>query len=429
MNISDEVSFKIIIMGAGGMKIAGMGLSFVSSILLARYFGVSVFGEYSYLMAWVNIMIIVALFGQENALLRGVARYCAENKNISPYNYVRTSDHVSVAMIGVMAVIAFIVASYIEGDVDESIGLYLILLTAFLSFTRVRQAVLRGLHRPVLAYIPDSLVYPLVIILIMVILHFLDTNRWGLEELFAIVCISSFLSMMVADRMFKKTPNIYLPKENVLKKNEWLKECSPFLFLTVLTVMAQQINAIMIGSLTNVESVGVYVVSERLASLLGLLMFVVNVVLAPRISLKFSMGNIGDVVTEIKSIVRPLFALSVLMFLGLIFLGEFVLSFYGVDFISGYNALLILGVAHIINIGFGPVGYLLTMTGGEKKAIKALLLSFVVNVCLNYLLIDDYGIEGVAVSYAISMLIWNVAMTVDVYKEFKVNVSAWGTIK
>ena len=50
----------------------------------------------------------------------------------------------------------------------------------------------------------------------------------------------------------------------------------------------------------------------------------------------------------------------------------------------------------------------------EKLAIICILSSIIINVIFNYLLLPIYGIDGAAISTAISMIVWNLLMLIFV---------------
>ena len=44
-------------------------------------------------------------------------------------------------------------------------------------------------------------------------------------------------------------------------------------------------------------------------------------------------------------------------------MSQAILSLFGQDFQAGWSVLVILSLGNLINVGVGPVGYMLTMTG------------------------------------------------------------------
>jgi O-antigen/teichoic acid export membrane protein len=61
---------------------------------------------------------------------------------------------------------------------------------------------------------------------------------------------------------------------------------------------------------------------------------------------------------------------------------------------------------------------MLNATGYHKQFRNISIGGAVINVITNLLLIPKYGIEGAAVSNAVSMVIWNLAGTFYIRKKF-----------
>ena len=76
----------------------------------------------------------------------------------------------------------------------------------------------------------------------------------------------------------------------------------------------------------------------------------------------------------------------------------------------------ILCVGQSVNVLMGSVGLVLNMTGNEKKALKALFISLIVNVMLLILLTPVYKDLGAAIYVSISVALWNVLMAIEAYK-------------
>ncbi len=74
-----------------------------------------------------------------------------------------------------------------------------------------------------------------------------------------------------------------------------------------------------------------------------------------------------------------------------------------------------------MNFATGSVGYMLTMTGHQKTAIKLLLLTAALTTLLSFILIPILGINGAAISAAVNNIVLNVLMAIAVYKKTGIN--------
>ena len=68
------------------------------------------------------------------------------------------------------------------------------------------------------------------------------------------------------------------------------------------------------------------------------------------------------------------------------------------------------------NLFFGAVIYILNMTGKQTISRNILLLTSILNIALNWYLIEIYGIKGAAIATTISILFWNIIGIIYVKK-------------
>jgi len=68
------------------------------------------------------------------------------------------------------------------------------------------------------------------------------------------------------------------------------------------------------------------------------------------------------------------------------------------------------------NVFFGAVIYILDMTGKQTISRNILLLTSILNIALNWYLIEIYGIKGAAIATTISILFWNIIGIIYVKK-------------
>ena len=98
----------------------------------------------------------------------------------------------------------------------------------------------------------------------------------------------------------------------------------------------------------------------------------------------------------------------------LIYNGE-ILSIFGTTVQSAQTALVLLAVGQTINAAVGPTGFLLIMTGYERLQVVNNVIVAVLNLILNLVLIQQYGIIGAAAATAFSLVILNLLRLAEVW--------------
>ena len=62
----------------------------------------------------------------------------------------------------------------------------------------------------------------------------------------------------------------------------------------------------------------------------------------------------------------------------------------------------------MFNILTGSVQQILQMSNDEKFFRNLIIFSFFVNVCLNFILIPKYGINGASSTFLITIILWKI---------------------
>jgi O-antigen/teichoic acid export membrane protein len=78
-----------------------------------------------------------------------------------------------------------------------------------------------------------------------------------------------------------------------------------------------------------------------------------------------------------------------------------------------------------VNALLGPVGYLMTMTGNQGEAARVLTVAALVNVLACALLTPRFGLAGAAAGTALAQVIWNVWMSVLVWRRLGVRATVF----
>jgi len=92
------------------------------------------------------------------------------------------------------------------------------------------------------------------------------------------------------------------------------------------------------------------------------------------------------------------------------------LTWFGPGFEVGVPALRILLLGQVIVSSAGSQLYVMIMTGHERSAVKILVACAGVNVVGCIVLISPLGLTGAAISTTATLVAWNVAMAVFIWR-------------
>ena len=167
---------------------------------------------------------------------------------------------------------------------------------------------------------------------------------------------------------------------------------------------------LMLGTLVGTEAAGIYKAATRGADLVVFSLSMISMPLAPIIASLYAQGETERLQRGVTKAARVGFLASLPVAICMFFFGHLFLRIFGQEFQSGATSLAILSVGQIVNAATGPVGWLLAMTGKEKKAALGILVGAASNMVLCLFLIPPYGIIGAAVATTTSTVIWNLML-------------------
>lgn len=402
------------------IKLTAMGLTFVTSILIARLLGAEGYGTYAYALSWINLLSIIAVFGMDRLLLRETAVH-AKNHNWSYLSGVlrwgnRTSALIAISLGSFAAFIAWQFKNDDNSTVIEALWIALILLP-FMTLTALRAGTLQGLHKVALGQVADDLVRPIVYacLLIVAFLFYKDQTNPQLVmgfNVFAYIC--AFIAGMVI--LFKHLPAEVKTASPEYESKRWLKAAMILSFLGAIHVVNKEIRTLMLGQLASIEEVGIYTVAMRGAELIVLPINVINAVVASKFASLYANKDMDGLQRVLTQSTRVMLLISIPCAAVLIGFSDLILGIFGESFLAGKTTLAIMCIGSVISCGIGSVGLLLTMTGHESLAAKAIIYSLIANVVLNLILIPLWGVEGAAISSAVCLIMLTLCYAWWVYR-------------
>jgi O-antigen/teichoic acid export membrane protein len=210
---------------------------------------------------------------------------------------------------------------------------------------------------------------------------------------------------------------------NQVSKKEYYR-FSMFAFAGSLgSVFAFRIDALMIPKLISMEANGTFSIGVTLASALAVPATGIFTLYAPIISNYLKNDQLAELNVKYKEVSKLLFFIGALLY-SCIFLGIenlFMLLPTHENLVASIPIILILGFNVLINMGTGFNGEIITYSKYYKFNLIAILLLIVLNVSLNlvFILYFNWGIEAVAVASLLSMVIFNMAKLLFIYRKFK----------
>ncbi|MGL5112432.1 MAG: MATE family efflux transporter [Flavobacterium sp.] len=162
-------------------------------------------------------------------------------------------------------------------------------------------------------------------------------------------------------------------------------------------------------------TVAYYAVAVKLMTLLSVIILTVNITVSAAIAASFSNNEIDKVQKMVQNSSRLIVAITLPAVIGLLVFPEFILRFFGTNYVAAKEALFVLVLGQGFCTFFGSAPVYLNMTGRQRIFQRIVLGALVLNFLLNYWLVPSYGMMGAAIAFSVSALFWNLGTALFVY--------------
>jgi len=408
-----------------GLKITYAGLTFVATMLLVRLLGAAGYGVYAYIFALITVLSIPSQFGLPPLVLRETAKGMArEDAALVRGMWIWAGRFVGFTALG-LALLAGLAIWFWHVRFS---GAYLstfswaLLLVPLVALGNLRGAALRGLHRVIQGQLPENLVKPGMLVVLLGGALLAGLSLSPAQAMTLQVATAAVAFGVGAGLLLRATPAQVRRTYPRFEGRLWLQSVLPLAFIGGMQLINKNASIVILGFFLPPEQIGIYRVAIQISVLASFGLQAINMVVAPRFASLYARGETGRLQHLVTSSARAILAFNLLVTAGSALLGRWVLGvFFGPEFVAAYVPLMILLIGQFVNSASGSVGFLLNMTGHERETARGIFVSAVLNVLLNVLLVPFWGTIGAAVATAAAMVVWNVLLWWAVRKRLGIN--------
>ncbi|MCB0340315.1 MAG: oligosaccharide flippase family protein, partial [Bdellovibrionales bacterium] len=361
----------------------GLPINFAVQILIARLLGVSQFGNYTYVLSWVNIIVLFSTLGMDSASRRYVAAYAAHGDWGALRGFMMQTSKLS-ALSGLfaglmMTIMVLEISPLMSSALSKTFFMAAVLIPVW-SLSNLRVSTLRGLKQIAAARAPEFILRPMLLAgLLWIAASLMPDNVDAPIAMFCHILASLLAFGLLSLYVHKALPKSFFDTHPKFHTQEWLRVALSLMLVSGFYVVLNQVDAVMIGLLSSVEEVGKYSAALKIAGLVLFGFNAVQLIAGPLLS-EYYVSRSKDDLQKIASQISLLCGvLAVPAILVVIPLGRFILGWFGVEFESAYFCLVILAVAQVVEILIGPASPLLIMSGKERVVLRVLTISFCIN--------------------------------------------------
>lgn len=409
-----------------GIKISHISIQFIVGVLLARFLGAGMLGQYALVMAAIQFSSIFLQFGYPKYLVLEIPSLKASNKlgEIKGLIFFSTFSVVTFWFLLSIFLKTFVWSS-LDFDVELNVFWSGLILALLISLVGVLSGAIHGLQKVRISLLPGSLIHPLIFALALSILFLLNYDKSVYSVLICNI-IGVFIALFFTLGFLK----VALPSEDKVNPcrilpAKWCRETSAFVLLAAVQVMNYQVDIVCLAYFVDAEEIGYYRVALQVSAALSAVLFGISNAIAPRIALLNTQNNLAKIRDLVVISHKAAFILLFPIVVVVCFWGrDLIVLFFGKGFEASASSLFILAIGKCFFSLVCFSGLLLSMLGHPNDASAITITTIILNITLNMVLIPNFGISGAAAATAISELLVNVAGIFWLLRRFSYNFSA-----
>lgn len=411
--------------GSGAVQLAGMAVTLLVGIQLARGLGVEGYGFYGIAMAVISLVGVPGEFGFPKLLMREVAAASASDDRVRLFGVLQWADRTGMLVGCGSALTVSLFALAVSGLHSEAVTAILwgAPIVPLVALARNRGAALQGLHHVVLGQIPFLLIRPLAFAVLLFALFFLLPGA-GAPQAMALNALTAACALLLGHVWLKRRLPAEPATPAVAAGGGWLKGALSMALADGLRIGHFQLATLLLGLLASASAVGLFRIATSMVILIGLPIMLMNAVVAPVLARLFAQGDRRRLQILCTHSARAMTVAVAALTLPFAFWGGPLIGFvFGADYAPGNPALLVLAGGQILAASFGLNAGLLAMTGYEHRVTRSMFWGLLVSVALTLMLVPRWAEIGAAVATAGSLLVWNALTWADARRLVKIETS------
>jgi len=405
------------------LKVCGVGIAFGFNVLLARLLGTEGAGIYYLALSVTTIATVFGRMGLDHTLLRFVATNAAVGDWVSVKGACKQGIRLALVSSILSMLIVLVGAPWFSNYIFSKPEL--IIPTRLMSFAIIPVVMvflyaemLRGVKRIRDSLIVNGLGLPAISLISLYILG----RFFGIAGAVCAYVFATVFMALFGYYLWRTTTPQFIGITGHFDIRKLLRSSMPLLWIESMNVVMAWTSIFLLGIWGKSSSVGIFAVAYRTALLTSLILVAANNILAPKFAALYKQGDmeaLGSTARNSAKLTALIASPVVILFL---LSPEWVMGFFGSQFVAGGTALAILAVGQFVNVAMGSVGYLLIMSGHERLMRNAVTLTAILNIILNLFFIPRFGIVGAAVATALSVVTLNLIASFMVYKAINIKI-------
>lgn len=394
-------------------QVVGMGMAFIAHLLLIKLLSTSEYGVFSFIFSVSTILCLIGNFGFQASSVRIIPQLSAGS--LSAF-LLRSSVFVFIFSTGISGVVFFVLSLFISKDNYSISALWAgALIVPFFALIKLYSGVFKGLKKGgwAVSY-ENTFKETLFVGLILFCISSAVLSATSQNILFLLLSIFIVLSVTAFCHLKKIIPTANALPVSSLKL--WLTISYPMMFVIATQTLIHRADIITLGFFVDPSEVGVYAAAAKIAQAATFGFIAMNIIFSPMASEYFHQSKVKALKKLYVKTGLLQLGLTILLGVSLYLSSDLIFSFFDTDYQNGLPILYLLIGGYILNCVWGPVPFLMIMTKYEHQAMWLTFFAAALNIVLNIIFIQKFGIIGAALATVITLNLRNVVCLIYVIK-------------
>ena len=394
-----------------------MGAGYLVKVYVARVLGAELLGIYALGLTLVSLTQLLGTIGLNGTAARYVAVYNSTGKFDDLRGFLTRSTAIVVFLNLILSIGLAFGGSSIARELYHApeLGRYITMFAALAFFGALNVfccQILAGFKDIAKRTVITNFIGSSLTIILTVALLAMGTRMWGYlaAQVAASVVVVALLlaaarNLIPRAARFSRAPLAALDPE--------IKAFAAASFgMSALDFLGNQADKILLGLFLNPKLVGIYVLASTLSAFIPIILTSVNQIFAPVIADLHAQSRLEVLQKLFQTLTKWVLALSFPLAGVMTIFAIPLMRIFGPEFVAGWPVLVIGAIGQVVNCATGSVGYLLLMSGNQRRLIKVQFVMAAISVLVNLALIPILGIVGAAVAAAtinVAGNLWNLA--------------------
>jgi O-antigen/teichoic acid export membrane protein len=390
------------------IRVASAGIIYLTQVLLARWMGRFEFGIYVYVWAWVGFLGMLSPIGLAYAAQRFIPEYRTRRDHDGLRGFLRGSRALCLALgVGAGAALAGTVWLIADRIPAYYVGPFMIasLALAIFAVSCLQDTTARAFNRIELALVPGWIAHPLLVVAAMAALHASGLPVTAPDALIA-ACAAFWLVVLAQGALLdRRLAREVTPGPRRYEPMTWIRESLPIFLVDGFFILLSYVDILVLQAFVGPAEVAVYYAATKTVVMISFVYFAVAAAAAHRFSEYHVAGETEKLARFVADTIRWTFWPSLALAIGLLIVGQPLLSLFGPGFSEGYPLIFVLAIGLLARASVGPSERLLNMVGQQRACAMIYAGAFATNLVLCLVLIPRFGLIGGAAATATATVV------------------------